>query len=230
MKVITDYKRVIEVSLEGAGISESDRELIRPEMKDRIDRVLITGALIQKRVQALAKQIAEFYQGRKKIDLVFILEGARVFASDLEREIYNVGGPEIRTQSIKAQTYGAEIKQEGEQERKVKIIYAPRKLEGKEVLLVEDIVDQGFTLKAIQDWLIKEAGVRDLKTCVLVAKRLENPTEQVRALRENLKLDWVGFTIPDRWIAGYGIDAGEDFRFLPFIVVVKEDYYLKSSQ
>jgi len=162
--------------------------------------------------------------------MVFILEGARVFASDLEKEIYNARGPEIRTQSIKAQTYGVEIKREGEQERKVKIIYAPSGLKGKEVLLVEDIVDQGFTLKAIQEWILKEAGAKDLKTCVLVAKRLENPTEQVRNLRENLKLDWVGFTIPDRWIAGYGIDAGEDFRFLPFIVAVKEDYYLKSEK
>jgi len=230
MKVVNRYDETIEVPLEGAGVSESNGEEIRPEMKDRIDRVLITRTLLQKRVQALAKELTEFYQGRKKIDLVFILEGARVFASELEREIYNAGGPEIRTQSIKARTYGVEIKGEGEEIRKVNLIYTPSDLKDKEVLLVEDIVDQGFTLKAIQDWLIKEAGVRDLKTCVLVAKRLENPTEQVRALRENLKLDWVGFTIPDRWIAGYGIDAGEDFRFLPFIVVVKEDYYLKSSK
>mgnify|MGYP000539453208 CR=1 FL=1 len=81
-----------------------------------------------------------------------------------------------------------------------------------------DAIDYGSYTGWISPYAIKEAGAKDLKTCVLVAKRLENPTEQVRNLRENLKLDWVGFTIPDRWIAGYGIDAGEDFRFLPFIV------------
>jgi len=230
MKLVKRFDRVIEVPLMGAAVSARDREMIRPEMKNRIERVLLTRKLIKRRVRELARELAEFYREQPRLELLFILEGASTFAYDLAREIYNQGGPEIRSHSIKARTYGADLKKDGEISRPVKIIFAPTGLEGKKVLVVEDIIDQGFTLHAIKEWLLHEARAGDVKMCALLDKQLEHPSPAVKRLRAVLKMDYVGFRIPDRWVAGYGIDAGEDFRFLPFIVIVKEQYYLKGDR
>ncbi len=94
------------------------------------------------------------------------------------------------------------------------------------MLLIEDIVDQGFTLFEVREKLLEEQNPKSLKICVLLNKILKNPTKEVREIKNKLFLDYLGFEIPDRWIAGYGIDAGEDFRHLPFIISVKEKYYL----
>jgi len=225
VKVIKKFDRMIKVPIQGAGISPRDKEQIRPQMKNRIERVLITRKLIQKRIKALGREIAKNYKGESRLEMLFILEGASVFASDLAQEIYNAGGPETRTQSIKARTYGSGIKDENEVSRPVRLFYVPKGLKGKRLLIAEDIVDQGFTLQSVKNWLLKEAAAKEVKICALIEKELSNPSPKVKKLRESLKLDWVGFTIPDRWIAGYGIDAGEDFRFLPFVVVVREGYY-----
>lgn len=227
MKTIADFSQIIEVPSEGACAGEGDCEFLPEAMNDRVEKVLITRALIKHRVNALADEIARYYRdrGEKILNLVFILEGARTFATDLEKAIFDVRGPEIQSYSLKAQTYGSGIKDEGETSRAAKIIHAPAGLEGKRVLLVEDIIDQGFTLYAVRRWLLEKALVSEVKTCALVEKNLRNPSENVRQLRQQLALDWTGFRIPDRWVAGYGIDAGQDFRFLPFIVVVREDYY-----
>lgn len=227
MKIIKQTKRVIRVPIEGVCASRRDQERVPATMQNRIERVLITRQLIQARVQALARQIARYYQNRKSLKLVYILEGAATFAMDLAREIYNAGGPELRIQSIKARTYGDEIKQEGEIFRPVKIIFAPTGMAGEEILIAEDIVDQGFTLSAVKDWLLDEAEVKDVKICALLEKRLEHPSPRVKEIRKRLKLNWIGFSIPDRWVAGYGVDAGEDFRALPYLVIVREEYYLK---
>lgn len=229
MKIVSDFKAPIDVPAEGACAGEGDCDLVRPEMSDRVESVLITRRLVERRVRALAAEISAFYRGERRLELVFILEGARTFATDLEKAVYDAGGPEVRSQSIKARTYGAEIKREGETGREVRIYHEPTGLEGKRVLLVEDIVDQGFTLHAVRDWLLEDAGAAEVRVCVLLEKKLMNPTPEVRRLRQSLKPDWVGFRVPDRWVAGYGVDAGEDFRNLPFVVVVREERYLKKA-
>ncbi len=230
MKIVRQIDRIVRVSAEGVAAGLGDRETVPEMMRDRIERVLITRAVIEARVKALARSMARHYRKRARLKLVFILEGAGMFALDLAREIYDAGGPELRIQSIKARTYGEELKQDGETSRQVKIIFAPGNLAGEEILIAEDIVDQGFTLSVVKEWLLEEAGVKDVKICALLAKRLEHPTPQVRETRKRLKLDWTGFTIPDRWVAGYGIDAGEDFRCLPYIAIVREQYYLKEKK
>jgi len=95
---------------------------------------------------------------------------------------------------------------------------------------LDDIVDDAFTITHLRQDLL-DHGITEskLKTCVLLNKILDNPSEQVKKLRNQITLDYVGFEIPDRWIAGYGIDAGEDFRELPFIVAVNENYYLNKG-
>ncbi|NIM58406.1 MAG: hypoxanthine phosphoribosyltransferase [Candidatus Aminicenantes bacterium] len=227
-----DYGNIIKVPEEGINEAENYIEAlskISSDKKNRIDRVLIPEKCLRKRIQALAQEICRDYKNAEELILVIILKGAFVFASDLGREIYKIGGlqeTEIRYGFIKAMTYGKEIKHTEETTREVKIELMPQNLEGKDVLLIEDIVDQGFTLFEIKQKMLKEQKPKSLKICALINKRLKNPPKEVREIKNKLILDYLGFEIPDRWIAGYGIDAGEDFRHLPFIISVNENYYL----
>ncbi|RLI61764.1 MAG: hypothetical protein DRO88_12635, partial [Promethearchaeia archaeon] len=91
-----------------------------------------------------------------------------------------------------------------------------------------DIIDQGFTLNALMNYLVKNKKVNSVKICSLLLKKLENPSKEVKQSRKNIEshLDFIGFTVPDIWVAGYGIDASDDFRSLPFIIGVNEKFYL----
>jgi hypoxanthine phosphoribosyltransferase len=228
-----NYKDVIKVPGEGLVSPKRPQEKISPNMKTRIDRVLIPEECIRERVSALAEQIAKDYKskGVKKIYLVAVLKGAFVFAADLGREIDRADGPELVFDFYEAQTYGQEIKQNGEKKRRVKIFRRPENIKGKDVLLVDDLNDTAVTLNEIIKDLTEEIGLSPskLKTCVLVDKVLTNPTEEIKKIKSQLNIDYVGFEGPDRWVAGYGIDAGEDFRALRSIVAVKESYYLNKS-
>lgn len=229
------FDSVIKIPEEGISLAKGEGLIlsgIPPEKERKIDKILVPERYIKERIKALARKISKDYEMVQEINLVTILKGAFVFASDLGREIYNVSGlkgPEIRFDFIKAVTYGKEIKQTQESQRKVHIELKPLDLRGKDVLLIEDIVDQGFTLWEIKKNLLEKESLNSLKTCALFNKVLKNPSEEVREIKEKLVLDYLGFEIPDRWIAGYGIDAGGDFRHLPFIVAVKENYYLKKN-
>ena len=226
------FEKVITVPEEGFPTAKDESPVLStlpPDKERKIDKVLIPEKYIKGRVEALAREIFKDYEKAKEIYLVTILKGAFMFASDLGRAIYNVSGlqgPEIKFDFIKAVTYGEEIKQTQESQRKVRIEHKPLDLERKDVLLIEDIVDQGFTLWEIKENLLEKENMNSLKICALFNKGLKNPSDEVRKLKKKLQIDYLGFEIPDRWIAGYGIDAGGDFRHLPFIVAVKENYYL----
>jgi hypoxanthine phosphoribosyltransferase len=232
MNLEIDYKNVIKVPEKGLAGKDDDAEVMSTisfDKKNRIDRVLIPETCLKRRIQALAQEICRDYKDKEELIFIIILKGAFVFASDLGREIYKIcglPGPEIRYGFIKAVTYGEEIKHPEEEKRNVKIELKAEHLEGRDVLLIEDIVDQGYTLLEIRRKLLEEENLNSLKICALLSKILKNPTKEVRKIKNKLILDYLGFEIPDRWIAGYGIDAGEDFRHLPFIISVKENYYL----
>ena len=219
-----DYLNIVKVP--EAGIVSSDIPEIPSRCIERVDGVLIPEDSLRKRINALADQICSDYKekGIKGIDIVYILEGAFMFASDLEREIFRTEKVEIySSSSLKASTYRDELKGAGEVRREVKIAYMPE-VRGKDVLLVEDIADQGFTLGKVIN-LIREKGAKSLKVCVLMSKILKNPSDEVKRNHQMFELDYVGFEIPDRWVAGYGTDASGDFRDLPFIVTVNEKHY-----
>lgn len=191
----------------------------------RIRSVLIPHSRIQARVTALAGAIGRDCAALGELTLVIVLKGAMAFATRLGEALCRAGAPPLRYELIRASTYGLGLKGAAEAERAVRITLAPGPLQGRDVLLVDDLVDQGFTLSYLLRHLREEAGVRSLRTCVLAEKALERPSPAVQRLREALRLDYVGFRVPDHWIAGYGIDAGEDFRNLPCIVTVNEEHY-----
>jgi hypoxanthine phosphoribosyltransferase len=220
------YDNVIRIPENGLVLPDGAKEVISSGIRSRISQVLIPEECIKARVGFMARQICKDYAKVKELNFVVVLKGALVFASDLGREIYRHNGPEVKYHFIRSHAYGKQIKQNGEARREVEVERVPNGIKAKDVLLLDDILDQGFTLSKTKQCII-EQGVSSLRVCVLLSKRLEEPSAEAKRSRKGLILDYVGFEIPDKWVAGYGIDAGEDFRHLPFIVAVQEDYYLK---
>lgn len=206
------------------GLRAAQDDDLPADIAKRADRILIPEQILQQRVTGLARQIYDACAESSELVVLVVLKGAFVFAADLGREISRLGGLTFRYEFIRTVTYGNTIKQPDEKAREVSMALLPADLEGKDVLLVEDLIDQGFTLTALRKRVI-EAGARSVRICALLSKRIQHPTPAVARNRAKLTLDFVGFDVPDRWVAGYGTDAGEDFRMLPYIVTVRENLY-----
>jgi hypoxanthine phosphoribosyltransferase len=171
--------------------------------------VLLSEETIRERVTELAKQISDDYsaEGVDDVYMLGILRGAFIFLADLSRRLTihrRVDFIALSSYEDASTTSGAV--------RLVLDVRAP--LRGKHVLIVEDIVDSGKTLQ----YLLKTLAAREpasLKTCVLLQKpdRLEVPAT----------IDYLGFTIPDKWVVGYGLDYTDRYRTLPYIGVVQPD-------
>ncbi len=172
---------------------------------DSQPNVLISEEAIARRVGELAAQISRDYAGLGELVLVGVLKGAFIFLADLARRLTIPRAVEF----IALSRYGAGGGSSGE----VRLIMDLRSaIAGTHVLVVEDIVDTGHTL----DYLMRLLGARgpaSLRACVLVRKpdRLEKP----------VKLAYLGFDIPDRWVVGYGPDFAEQNRTLPYIAWVE---------
>lgn len=165
--------------------------------------VLLSEETIRERVAELATQISNDYraEGVDEVYILGVLRGAFIFLADLSRRL-TLGR---RVDFIALSSYEDASTTSGAV-RLILDVRAP--LRGKHVLVVEDIVDSGKTL----DYLLKTLGAREpasLKTCVLLQKpeRLEVPTS----------IDYLGFTIPDKWVVGYGLDYADQYRTLPYI-------------
>ncbi len=221
------FDRTITVPEGGLATGHTDQ--VPPGLADRVDCLLIPEHVLQQRVSGLAQQIHEACAESSELILLVVLKGAFVFAADLGREISRLSDLEFRYEFIRASTYGNTIKQPDEKVREVSMARLPADLADKDVLLVEDLIDQGFTLAALKQRVLA-AGVRSVHICALLSKRLEQPTPEVAQNRAALTLDFVGFDVPDRWVAGYGTDASEGLRMLPYIVTVREQLYASSEE
>lgn len=216
-----DYSKMVD-------LCSVDYQLSHPPLKysdQRIDGLLISTEMLEKRVRALARQISADYLDYDELLVVPVLKGAFVFASDLIREMHRAGAPGLAVDFIKTSTYRNEVKSVLEEKREVKIKFAPEDIKGRHILVVEDIIDQCATMPVILDFLKKEKA-KSVKTCVLIEKNISGTAV---SSRNRFHCDYTGFRVPDRWIAGYGIDAGQDFRELPFIVVVNEAFYRRTG-
>ena len=166
--------------------------------------ILISEADIQRRVQELADQISRDYAGEGELILVGILKGAFIFLADLSRRLTIPRSIEFMAVS----SY-----EEGDESSAVRLVMDLRKnIEGKHVLLVEDIVDTGRTLHYLQE-LLATRKPKSVKTCVL--------TRKPDRVQVDIPVDYLGFEIPDAWVVGYGLDYGEQNRTLPYIAAIK---------
>ena len=166
--------------------------------------VLVPAETIQKRIQELGAEIARDYAGRNPL-LVGVLKGACTFLSDLMRAADIPLGVEFMAIS----SYGAEMRTSGEVRIMKDLDVA---IEGRHILVVEDIVDTGLTLSYLLANL-KSRGAETVKLAALLDKYQRRQKE--------VSIDYLGFQIPDQFVVGYGLDFAERYRNLPFIAVLK---------
>ena len=195
----------------------------------RIAEVLVPEADLMRRVRALAREIvaAQPADGRG-LYVLGVLNGAFMFFADLARELRRAGLTDAIYGFVKTSAYGHGLKTGVPPQ--VHLDYEPADLRGKRLLLVEDLLDQGATLTFLRRELLDRIGAADLQICVLLRKQLAELPPAVAALRATVVPDFVGFDIPDRWVAGYGLDAAGQFRDLPCVVAVREEYFQKKTE
>lgn len=180
----------------------------KPQKTDKhIKKILITPESIQKRIAELGVEISEDYRG-KELVVVCILKGAFLFTSDLCRQI---DLPQ-KLDFMAVSSYGDATRSSGI----VKIEKdLSESIQGKHVLIVEDIIDSGLTLSYIVK-ILQERQPADIKVCVLCNK----PSNQ----QQHVKVDYCGFKLEDEFVVGYGLDFKGYLRNLPYIGVVKDEY------
>jgi hypoxanthine phosphoribosyltransferase len=162
--------------------------------------LLLSREQIASLVQGLADQISKDYNGRELV-MVCILKGAFVFLSDLVRYLKIP----VKIDFVRLASYGSGMKSSGNIEI-TKDIELP--IEGKDVLIIEDIIDSGHTLQFLKDRIIL-SNPRSVKICALLDKKARREVE--------MKADYLGIEVDDVFIVGYGIDFNENYRYLPEI-------------
>ena len=174
-----------------------------------IEKVLITGEQIEARAKEMAEQISKDYNG-EPILVVGILRGASIFLAELFK---NLKGYNVKLDFMSLSSYGAGTSTSGEV-KMIKDLTEP--IDGKNVLIVEDIIDTGITLT----YLIKVLEARNPKS-IKLCSLLDKPSRR----RVELKGDYVGFEIPDCFVVGYGLDYDEKFRNLPDVCILAKEVY-----
>jgi hypoxanthine phosphoribosyltransferase len=167
--------------------------------------VLITAEDIQQRVHDIAADIARDHP--RGVHLIAVLKGAFVFLSDLARALTVPCSLDFMALS----SYGKSTSSSG-QVQLLKDLDSG--LEGREVVIVEDIVDTGLTLSYLQD-ILRARSPRSLRTACLLSKPSRRQTD--------VKVEYVGFTIEDKFVIGYGLDFAEQYRNLPYIAVMEPE-------
>lgn len=166
--------------------------------------VLISEEKVDARIEELGRQISEDYEG-KTVHLVTILKGSVMFMAELAKRIT----VPVTMDFMSVSSYGDGTESSGI----VKLAKdLDESLEGKDVIVIEDIIDSGRTLYYLMDVLGKR-NPSSLKLCTL----LDKPERRVR----DVKVDYVGFAIPDKFVVGYGLDYAQKYRNLPYIGVVE---------
>lgn len=179
-------------------------------MRQDIQEILFTEAELNERISELGEQITADYEGKSLI-VVGILKGSNIFTSDLVRKI----NLPLKMDFMAVSSYGNATESTGV----VKILKdLDRGIEEEHVLIVEDIVDSGLTLKYLKDVLLTR-NPASVKVCTL----LDKPARR----KENINPDYLGYEVPDEFIVGYGIDYAERYRNLPYIGILKREIYQK---
>ncbi|MEW6723904.1 MAG: hypoxanthine phosphoribosyltransferase [Bacillota bacterium] len=179
-------------------------------MEDFVHRELITEEQIQQRCRELGEQISREYAG-KEIHLISILKGAFMFLADLARHISIPTSVDFMAVS----SYGASTKSSGV----VRILKdLDESIEGKHVIIVEDIVDTGLTLNYLRETL-KGRNPASLKICAFLDKPSRRKVE--------VPVDYIGYEVPDEFVVGYGLDYQQLYRNIPYIFVLKPEVHSK---
>lgn len=178
------------------------------DLNDDVAEILISSDDLQRRIGELGRQITSDYAGKVPL-LIGVLKGAVVFMVDLSREI----DLPVEIDFMAVSSYGASTHSLGV----VRILKdLDQAIDGRDVIVVEDIVDTGLTLRYIVDNL-RDRCPASLRICSLLRKRKARDTSP--------PIDYVGFEIPDRFVVGYGLDYAEYYRNLPYVGVLRPEIY-----
>ena len=174
-------------------------------MAERI-RVLLTEEEVDKKIQEIGEQISKDYAG-EQVHLVCVLKGGVFFLCELAKRITIP----VSMDFMSVSSYGSDTKSSGV----VKIVKdLDESLAGKNVIVVEDIVDSGRTLSYLLE-MLKDRGPKSMRLCTL----LDKPDRRV----VDVNVDYTGFQIPDEFVVGYGLDYDQKYRNLPYIGIVELD-------
>ena len=172
-----------------------------------VGEIMITEEQIRARAAEIGKQITEEF-GKEPLVVVGILKGAVLWMADV---IKNIDNENVNLEFMVVSSYGASTKSSGV----VKIVKdLDRDIEGKNVIVVEDIVDSGITLNYLKGYL-QARNAKTVKICTLLDKPEGRKVE--------LNADYIGFTVPDKFIVGYGLDFDQRYRQLPYISFLNEE-------
>lgn len=178
------------------------------EMHENVEYIMLTEAQIKKKVKAVAKQLDKLYQGRRPV-VVCILKGSVVFFSDLIRNMKT----ELTIDFMSVSSYGQGTKSTGELKIKKDL---STDIAGRDVLIVEDIIDSGNTLYNLKKILNARAPASvNIVTLLDKPERREVPMEP----------EYTCFVIEDEFVVGYGLDYAEEYRNLPYVGVLKRSVY-----
>ena len=177
-------------------------------MHKDVEQILYTEEELRQRVKELGCQITADYAGREPM-LISVLRGSYIFMADLTRSI----NLDVAVDFMSVSSYGAGTVSSGQVEIKKDLSDS---IEGKDLIIVEDILDSGNTLYYLLD-VLRARKPASIRICTLMDK----PERRVKPI----KADYVGFTIPDAFIVGYGLDYAEKYRNLPYVGVLKPSVY-----
>ena len=170
-----------------------------------VERVLIDEGSINRRVQELGRELVAQFQDGREVVLVAVLTGAVVFVADLMRAIPT----RVKISMVSVASYGASTQSQGA----VLASALPGNISGKHVIIVDEILDSGGTIRLLRDRLMVQ-GAASVRACVLLRK------QRPQALGTPCEL--IGFDIPDVFVVGYGLDFDDEFRNMPFVGVLGE--------
>ncbi len=177
-------------------------------MRKEIERILLSEEQIKARVKELAAKLDEDYAGKQPL-MVAILKGSVMFFADLLREMKI----DVTLDFMAISSYGNGAKSSGE----VKMIKdLDGKIEGKDVIIVEDIIDSGYTMRYLKH-LLEARRPASIKLCALLDKPSRRETE--------IEIDYKGFEVEDEFVVGYGLDYAGLYRNIPYIGILKREIY-----
>jgi hypoxanthine phosphoribosyltransferase len=179
------------------------------DLQADVEQVLVSEEQIAAKVAELGRQISEAYTGRE-LTLVSVLKGSLPFMADLMRAI----SIPVRIDLMEVSSYGGVTTESSGLVRILKDLSAS--IDGRDVLLVEDIIDTGLTLNYLLRYL-RGKNPRSLRICAL----LDKPARRL----VDIPIDYIGFTIPDQFVVGYGLDYGELYRNLRYVGVLRPSVY-----
>ena len=198
---IKDFNEVIKVPAQGVRYKGERVSASNPGIG-----LLISETCIEKRIEKIAEQILKDF--KEDINCVVVLQGGMIFFSDLSRKISQKTKKNVYYSTIKAKSYKGT-----ESTGKIVIEHDCGEIAGKDILVVEDIIDTGITMNFLIKYLKEEKKARSVKICAV----LDKPSRRIK----KVNIDYLGFEIPDLFVVGYGLDYNQQYRCLPYIGYVE---------